>query len=506
MFDLDYHAFLPELILGVTVLLTLVVDIFTRKSQKYVVAIIGVVGLFAALVPIFTLAFCDSLDFCTDTGIRSLFDGSYVFDEYALVLKALFIFAGFIALLLSIGYLESDRYYEGEYYFLIVAAVLGAVVMASSRDFISMIVALELVSIPGFLLAGWRKADPRSNEAALKFFIIGVLALTLTLFGVSMIYGWTGTMKFSEIAAVAGEASSVPLFNLGILFVLLGFGFKVAAVPFHYWTPDVYEGSPTPVTAWLSVGSKGAGFVALLSVCYLAFPTATDIWGPMMWLVAVLTMTVGNVVAIKQTNVLRILGYSSIAQAGFMLAPFGAAAASSSDDLAGPFYATVTYLVIYAVMNLGAFATVILIGSRIGSYELEDWGGLLKYATGLAGALALFFMSLAGVPPLAGWFAKFAMFQSTIGVGDWWGYSIAIIAAVNAVIAFVYYSKVIRVTWFEAVPESIDLEEQEAFEVPAPIGFALGLTAVGVVVIGFFPGLAANVGEYSTEIFARLGF
>ncbi|MGI9529818.1 MAG: NADH-quinone oxidoreductase subunit N, partial [Acidimicrobiia bacterium] len=268
--------------------------------------------------------------------------------------------------------------------------------------------------------------------------------------------------------------------------------------------PDVYQGSPTPVTAWLSVGSKGAGFVALLSVCYLAFPTATDIWGPIMWLVAVLTMTVGNVVAIKQTNVMRILGYSSIAQAGFMLAPFGAAAASGA-DLTGPFAATITYLIIYAVMTLGTFATVILIGSRVGSYELADWGGLLKYAPGLAGALALFFMSLAGIPPLAGWFAKFAMFGATIGVGDWWGYSIAIIAAVNAVIAFVYYSKVVKVTWFDSVPESIDLEDQERFEVPAPIGFALGLTATGVIVIGFFPGLAANIGEYSTEIFAYLG-
>ena len=502
MFTIDWHALAPEIILAITVVVTLLVDAFTR--QKYLVAIVGVIGLFAASIPVFTLAFCGSLDFCTDTGTRSLFDGSYVFDEYSLVLKAMFIFAGFIVLLLSIGYLESDRYYEGEYYFLIVSAVLGAVVMASSRDFITLIVALELVSIPGFLLAGWRKADPRSNEAALKFFVIGVLALTLTLFGVSLIYGLTGTQKFSEIAAVAGEASSVPLFNLGILFVLLGFGFKVAAVPFHYWTPDVYEGSPTPVTAWLSVGSKGAGFVALLSVAYLAFPTATDVWGPILWLVSVLTMTVGNVVAIKQTNVLRILGYSSIAQAGFMLAPFGAAAASGT-DLAGPFYATVTYLIIYAVMNLGAFATVILIGSRIGSYELEDWGGLLSYAAGLAGGLALFFMSLAGIPPLAGWFAKFAMFQATIGVGDWWGYSIAIIAAINAVIAFVYYSKVVKVTWFDPVPESIDLEEQERFEVPGPIGFALGLTAVGVVVIGIFPGLAANIGEYSTEIFAYLG-
>ena len=504
MLDIDYHALLPEIILAVTLLVTLLVDLNTRR--KHIVAIIGVIGMFAASIPIFTLTFCDALDFCTDTGARVLFEGSYVVDSYALVLKLLFVFAGFVVLLLSIGYLETDRYYEGEYYFLIVAAVLGAVVMASSRDFITLIVALELVSIPGFLLAGWRKGDPKSNEAALKFFVVGVLALALTLFGVSLLYGLTGTQQFSELAAAAGGVSDVGLFSLGVLFVLVGLGFKVSAVPFHYWTPDVYQGAPTPVTAWLSVGSKAAGFVALLSVCYLALPTVTDIWGPILWLVSVLTMTVGNIVAIQQTNVLRLLGYSSIAQAGFMLAPFGAAAASGSvDDLSGAFYATVTYLVIYAVMNLGAFGTVILIGSRTGSYELKDWGGLFRYAPGLAAATAIFFMSLAGIPPLAGWFAKFAMFQATIGIGDGWGISISIIAAINAVIAFVYYGRVVLTTWFQPVPDSVDLDAQERFEVPGPIGFALGITAVAVIVIGIFPGLAANVGDFSTEIFASLG-
>lgn len=505
MFTLDYHALAPELILAITVMLTLVVDIVTRK--KYLAAIVGVLGLFAAAVPLLTLTFCDSLDFCTMTeASRVMFDGSYVVDNYALVLKGVFIFAGFITLLLSIGYLESDRYYEGEYYFLVVASVLGGVVMASSRDFISMIVALELVSGPAFMLAGWRKADPKSNEASLKFFIMGVIALALTLFGVSLMYGLTGTQQFDELAAVAAQtAEQYPLFNLAVLFVVLGFGFKVSAVPFHFWTPDAYEGAPTPVTAWLSVGSKGAGMVALLSVCYLALPTVTDVWGPLLWLVAALSMTVGNLVAIKQTNIIRLLGYSSIAQAGFMLAPFGAAAASGSDDLAGPFYATVTYFVIYAVMNLGAFGTAIIIGQRVGSYELEDWGGLYRYATGLALALAVFFMSLAGVPPMAGWFAKFAMFQSSIGVGNWWGYSIAIIAAINAVIAFVYYSKVMKAAFFDPVPEDVDEEAMAAVETPGPIGFAVGLTVIGVFVLGILPGIAANIGEFSTEIFTALG-
>lgn len=502
MIPIDYHALLPEIILAVTVVATLAVDLFT--SRKSVAAIVAMIGLFAALVPVLTLAFCESLEFCASTGAdRVLFGDSFVVDGYALVLKGVFIFAGFTVLLLSIGYLETDRYYEGEYYFLIVTAVLGAVVMASSRDFISMIVALEVVSGTGFLLAGWRKGDPRSNEASLKFFIIGVLALALMLFGVSLIYGLTGTQLFSEVAAASAGVADVPLFSLGLIFILLGLGFKVSAVPFHFWTPDVYEGSPTPVTAWLSVGSQGAGFVGLLSVCYLAFPTVADVWGPVMWVVAALSMTVGNIVAIKQTNVIRLLGFSSIAQGGFMLAPFGAAAASGA-DLSQAFAATVTYLVIYAAMNLGAFAVAMVIGAKVGSYELEDWGGLNTYAPGIALTLAVFFMSLAGIPPLGGWFAKFAVFTATIGVGSWWGYSIAIVASINAVIAFVYYAKVIVAAFFAPVPAELDVKSLDR-SVPGPIGFAMGVTAAAVLILGVFPGLAANLGRFSSDFFAAIG-
>lgn len=502
MSAVDYHALLPEIILAVTVLATLLVDLFT--SRKSFAAITAMIGLFAAFVPVLTLAFCDSLEFCASTGDRVLFGGSFVVDGYALVLQGVFLFAGFVVLLMSVGYLETDRYYEGEFYFLIVAAVLGAVVMASSRDFISMIVALEIVSGTGFLLAGWRKGDPRSNEASLKFFIIGVLALALMLFGVSLIYGLTGSQVFSEVAAAATSVEEMPMFILGVIFILLGFGFKVSAVPFHFWTPDVYEGSPPPVTAWLSVGSKGAGFVGLLSVCYLALPAVTEVWGPVLWVVAALSMTVGNVVAIKQTNVIRLLGFSSIAQAGFMLAPFGAAAAAGA-DLSQAFGATVTYLIIYAVMNLGAFAVVIIIGQRVGSYELERWSGLNAWAPGLALTLAVFFMSLAGIPPLAGWFAKFAMFSATISVGSWWGYSIAIVAALNAVVALVYYLNVLKSAFFDTVPTDLDVASLEAMEVPGPTSFAIGVTAVAVIVLGVFPGLVANLGDFSSSFLAAIG-
>ena len=496
---IDYHAILPEIILAVTVLAVLATDLVTR--EKYYGAIVGMVGLFAALVPIFTLGVCDDLSFCSGGLPRELFGGSYVVDQYSLVLKGLFIGAAFIAILLSVAYLQSDRYYEGEYYFLLLSAALGAVVMASSRDFITMIVGLELVSGPGFLLAGWRKADEKSNEAALKYFIIGVISFALLVMGVSLLYGISGTQLFSDLAVAPAAITDEPVFLLGMLFVFLGFTFKISAVPFHVWTPDVYEGSPTPVTAWLSVGSKAAGFVGVLSVAYLAFPTHASVWGPLLWIRAIASMTLGNLVAVKQTNIVRLLGYSSIAQAGFMLAPFGAAAAAGA-DLQQAFAATITYLLIYAVMNLGAFGVIIAGGARVKSYELDDWAGMWRWAPGLTVLLAMFFMSLAGIPPLAGWFAKLAMFSATIGVGSWWGYSIAIVAALNSVVAFVYYSKVVKSTVFDRVPDHIDPDALGRFELAPTLSVALGVTTILVLVLGVFPGVIGSLSRFASEILA----
>ena len=487
---IDYHAILPEIILAVTVLAVLATDLVTR--DKFYGAIVGMVGLFASFIPLFTLAMCDDLSFCTGTLPRELFGGSYVVDQYALVLKGLFLASVFVVVLLSVAYLESDRYYEGEYYFLLLSAVLGAVVMASSRDFITMIVGLELVSGPGFLLAGWRKADEKSNEAALKFFIIGVVAFALLVMGVSLLYGITGTQLFAELAVVPQSIADESVFLLGMLFVVLGFAFKISAVPFHVWTPDVYEGSPTPVTAWLSVGSKGAGFVGVLTVAYLAFPDQSEVWGPLLWLLAALSMTLGNLVAIKQTNIVRLLGYSS---------PFGAAAAAGA-DLREAFAATIAYLLIYAVMNLGAFGVVIAVGARVKSYELSDWSGMYRWAPGLAVLLSLLFMSLAGIPPLAGWFAKLAMFSATIGVASPWGYSIAVIAAVNAVVAFVYYSKVVKAVMFDPVPDSIDPDLAGGVKLAPTLGFALGITTVLVLVLGVFPGVIASLSKFTAEVLA----
>ncbi len=500
--NLDFHALAPEIILALTVMAVLVVDVL--PVEKFWAAAVGLGGLFLSFVPLLTLGFCDSLDFCDDTGVRVLFGESYVVDTFSLVLKGVFLGGAFISILLSFGYLESGSFWQGEYYFLLLASTLGAVVLASSRDLITLFVGLELVTAPTFLMAGWRKGDARSNEAALKFFIIGVISAAILLFGMSLVYGVTGELTFTGIQEASAGVIDQPLFTMGVVFTLLGFAFKVSAVPFHFWTPDTYEGAPTPVTAYLSVVSKAAGFVGLLVLCYLAFAELRNIWGAALWILAALSMTVGNLIALKQTNVVRLLGYSSIAQGGFMLVPFGAAvtAGASAAELEDAFFATVTYLLIYAFMNLGAFAVVIAVRNRLVTAELAAWGGLSNYAPGLATLLAIFFLSLAGVPPLAGWFAKLVMFRATLSIGGGWAIALAVIAVVNAVIGFAYYAKVVKAAWFDPIPEAIPADELRGRPVVPSLQFALGLTVVAVLLLGFFPDVIAQLGDLTTGFVA----
>jgi NADH-quinone oxidoreductase subunit N len=276
---------------------------------------------------------------------------------------------------------------------------------------------------------------------------------------------------------------------VSILFMLVGFGFKVSAVPFHFWAPDTYEGAPTPITAYLSVNSKAAGFVAMLIVMYQALPGAADIWAPALWLIAALSMTIGNLSALRQTNIVRLLAYSSIAQAGFMLVPFAAAAVAGA-NLEEAFGATLIYLVIYAVMNLGAFAVVIAGARKTRTGTIEGWSGLARVDPILGVLTAVFFFSLAGIPPLAGWFAKFEMFRSVM-IADPATIALAVIAAVNAVIAFYYYAKVVKAVWLDdPVGEFAD----EAAASPAgSLKLALGVAVALTIAIGIFPSIAAFV-------------
>ncbi|HVE94786.1 MAG TPA: NADH-quinone oxidoreductase subunit N [Acidimicrobiales bacterium] len=480
---LDYHALAPELVLIGVLVAVLVLDLFVGEDRKVLVTNLAGVGVLAALVPILTLA--------VDGSNRSMFGGAYVVDEFALVLKGLFLVTAYVVLLMSTNYIADGDYYEGEYSFLLLASLIGMTVMASSRDLLTIFVALETLSLPAYMLAGWRKRDLKSNEAALKYYLLGVLASGVMLYGMSLIFGYTGETTLTEIAGVLTQLESTPpLISIGILFIIVGFAFKVSAVPFHFWAPDTYEGAPTPITAFLSVASKAAGFVALLQLIYVGFIANSDVWGPLCWVLAALSMTVGNLIALRQTNVVRMLAYSSIAQAGYILVPF-AVAGESAEALVTAQKASVVYLLIYAAMNLGAFAVVIAVARKTRSGEISSYGGLFKYAPGLTLLMSAFMFSLAGIPPLGGWFAKLYVFTAALDAGTPAAIVLAVIAGVNSVIALFYYASIAREMWMSPVPDG----DVTPVTIPPALSMALAITAVITVAVGVYPPILTKLGN-----------
>ncbi len=487
---IDYHAFAPEIILVGTIVVLLLVDVFSERSKAMLPTIAGL-GLLAAAVPVLTLA--------VDGADRVMFDGGYALDGFALAMKALFLVSGYVVVLLSTNYLAEGDYYEGEYYVLLVSSLLGMTVMASARDLITIFVALELLSIPAYMLAAWRKRDARSNEAGLKYYLMGVFASAIMLYGMSLIFGVTGTTILADIGErIQGSLAEEPIVSLGIVFVVVGFAFKVSAVPFHTWAPDTYEGAPTPVTAFLSVASKAAGFVAILQLIVVAFYGATDAYQPMFFGLAALTMTVGNLIALRQTNVVRLFAYSSVAQAGYMIAPLAVAGESlASRDQA--ISALVVYLVIYAAMNLGAFAVIITVARKTRSAELDSYGGLFQYAPGLTVVMTIFLFALAGIPPLGGWFAKFVIFRSLVTPGTGAGYVLAVLVGVNSVIALFYYARIAQAMWMQPVADG----DTTPVRVPTALAAALAITAVATLVFGVAPGLVGDLGDMADFVALR---
>ena len=486
---LDYHGLAPEIILTGVIVLVLLADLFLEERRKWVLSTVASFGLLAAFLPILTLAM-----FGDDT--RSMVGGAYVVDNFALVLKALFIGVGYVVLLMSTNYVEEGDYYQGEFYFLLLCSILGMVVMASARDLITIFVALETLSIPAYILAGWRKRDLKSNEASLKYYLLGVLASAVMLYGMSLIYGYTGSTVLSRIGAqLEGSITAQPLVTVAILFIVVGFAFKVSAVPFHFWAPDTYEGAPTPVTAFLSVASKTGGFVALLQLVYVGFFGRDDVWAPMFGVFAALTMTVGNLIALRQTNIVRMLAYSSIAQAGYILVPF-AVAGTSAAAARSAFTASVVYLLVYSAMNLGAFAVVIAVARKTRSGEISSYGGLFEYAPGMAVLMTIFLFSLAGIPPLAGAWAKIFVFRAVLDAGTTWAVVLGVVAAVNSVIALFYYAAIARQMWMSPVPDG----DRTPLRVPPPLVAALGLTVAVTVVVGVYPQLFARFGDLASLV------
>lgn len=481
--SVSYYALAPELVLSAGIVAVLLADLFLSNRHKWVLSVIAGFSLLGAMLPLIILGL-------NDQGVWSMFGGRYVIDDFSLVVKGLFLLSGYVVVLLSSAHVEEGDYWRGEFWFLLLSSILGMVMISSARDLVSVFVAYEFLSIPAYMLAAWRKRDLKSNEAGVKYFLLGVFASAVMLYGMSLLYGAANSTLLVDLGksiTVAGGFSS--LHALGIVFVVVGFAFKISAVPFHTWAPDTYEGAPAPVTAFLSVGSKAAGFVALVTMLYVAFPSAGDVWQPFIWVLSALTMTVGNVVALRQTNIVRMIAYSSISQGGFVLMPLAVAAHSGSSDSA--LRAVVVYMIIYAATNLGMFAVIIAMSNKTRSGEITSWGGLFSYAPALGALATIFLASLAGIPPLGGWIAKFAAFQSLISAGSGWGYSLAVIGAVNSVIAFGYYGNVMREIWMRPVPDG----DITPIRTHGSLALALGITTVATLAFGIIPGVALHFGD-----------
>jgi NADH-quinone oxidoreductase subunit N len=489
---IDWHAIAPELVLAVGINLVLLLDLQLSASKQWAISTITGIVMLAAFVPVVTLAVIGD-----DT--RELFDGRYVSDHYALVLKGLFLLVGYVVVLLSQTELEEGKYYQGEFYVLMLCSVLGMVMMASARDLVSIFIALELLSIPAYMMAAWNKRSERSNEAGLKYYLLGVFASAVLLYGMSLLFGVTGSTLLTDIGASLSDGELIGLEVVAVVFVVCGFAFKISAVPFHQWAPDTYEGAPTPVTAFFSVATKAAGFVAIMTVLFVGFPGASEVYEPLIWVMSALTMSIGNVLALRQTNIVRMLAYSSVSQGGFILMPL--AFAGDPEVGASAMNAVIVYLVVYAFMNLGAFAIVIAVSRKTHSGEISSFGGLFGYAPGLAVAMTIFFASLAGIPPLAGWFAKFNSFKAVLDAGTTAAYVLAAIAAVNTVIAAAYYMRVLRVVWMDEAPDG----DTTPVRSPAPVVAALAITVAGTLVLGVLPNIVARVGAADALTGAFLG-
>ena len=425
----DYKVLTPYIVLTVWACGLLLVDLFIPKERKGITALLAAFGLALAL----------NLTLMQIGSEGAAFNEMVVLDGFSTFVNALLLVSGLLGVALAYGYVKRMGIERGEYYTLLLFSVTGMMLMAQATDLIMVFLALELLSIPLYVLAAFALPKTESEEAGMKYFLLGAFSTGFVVYGIALIFGATGSTSLAAIVAAASSTGSGLLLTIGAALLLIGFGFKVAAVPFHMWTPDVYQGAPTSVTAFMSSGAKIAGFAALLRVFATAFPSiATDMTG-VLWVLSALTMVVGNLIAISQTDIKRMLAYSSIAHAGYILmafVPYGQPGVVATSVAAGLFY-----LVSYAVTNFGAWAVVISLETKAGKgLTLDDYSGLAKKHPALAAAMTVFILSLIGFPPTLGMVGKFYLFRAVIS-GGFTG--LAIIGVVTSLISAFYYLRVV---------------------------------------------------------------
>ncbi len=468
----------PELIVTVLALVVLMADLVISKSRKIIIAWITAIGLITSLVSSLPLIGVD----------ETTFSGMFICDSFALFFKLLFIVTGLITILLSISYVKLEKIHLGEYYALLLFSILGMMVMAAANDLMIVYLGIELMALSVYALVGFLKHDLRSNEAALKYFVLGAFTSGVLLYGISLLYGETGSTNLEEIqkSLLRGDTSRTAV--LAVVLIIAGFAFKIAAVPFHLWCPDAYDGAPTCVTAFLSVGPKAAAFAALLRVFIVGIIPLKDDWTILLWVISAATMIVGNVMAITQTNVKRLLAYSSIAHAGYGL--MGLVAAGKLIEInrsvivfteSGKMgvYMVMFYMLVYTFMNLGAFGMVLLMrkNSERGD-QISDFTGLARTNPFFAAAMAVFLLSLMGIPPFAGFVGKFYLFTVVIHARLYW---LAVIGVLTSAISAYYYFLLIKAMYLD--------EPKENFQIfhSGSLAFAIIISLIMTVLIGLYP-------------------
>lgn len=474
---INFTAVMPETILSVFAMVLLLVNVFVPGKQKAYLGYLSLIGIIVSAVSVFN-------GWDAPQAIREGFNGSVIQDNFALFFKAIFLLSAALTILISDQYMEREECNQGELYPLILLATAGMMLMASGTDLMTIFLGLEVLSVSLYVLAGFNRDNIKSNEAGLKYFLLGAFSTGFLLYGMALTYGSTGTTKIANIAAYVAQNGSVtanPMFLVGMLLIAIGFSFKIAAAPFHMWTPDVYEGAPTPMTAFMSAGPKAAGFAAFIRVLVFAFPTLKADWTDLLWILAVLTMTVGNIIALSQDNIKRMLAYSSIAHAGYALVGF---TAGNAEGAAGILF----YMLSYAFMNIGAFAIIILIGKKgEANNNVSDYAGLGFRRPVLALIMAIFLFSLAGIPPMVGFVGKFYLFSAAIKSGY---IGLAIIGVLNSAASVYYYLRVMVYMYMKD-----PVEEFDWVKVTPAIALCLLISVAGVMIPGVIPGYLLQLAQ-----------
>jgi NADH-quinone oxidoreductase subunit N len=491
----DFYYILPELVLTTGALVVLIVDVLLPKHRRGPSTELGTArspskGGALAWVTLLALgATMAALVPFRDTHVE-VAHGLLAVDQFALFFKVVFLLAAIITVLMSVRYLAIEGASPGEYYFLILCATLGMMIMAGGIDLITIFVGLETMAVSFYILAGFIKPSQRSNEAAVKYFLLGAFSLGILLYGMSLMYGLSGTTNLRVMATSFAGLEKDPRLVLAVILVVAGVGFKIAAVPFHMWAPDVYEGSPTPITAFLSVGSKAASFAMLIRIFVEGLPSMSADWRLLFWTLAVVTMTVGNVAAVTQSNVKRMLAYSSIAHAGYVLIGIVAGTARG-------IAATLVYLLIYSFMQLGAFAVlVVLRRSDVAGEDLKDFSGLHVRNPFAAFAMLLFMLSLGGIPPTAGFMGKFWLFSAAIDAHYYW---LAVIGVLNSAISLYYYVRIVVFMYLKK-----ETMGSEPTTTPA-LAVVLGMTVAATLVFGVYPRLLFELADVSARTLGAAG-